>query len=209
MGDTFVDFGGLVGTQPTTQISGVTFSSNVNSDWTPINYYVYVSMSSVGPLTHPYWGTIVGSPCNGCVDDGTVGYPIVFTNPISGAAPGAVALPRQRRKREPSRQRFYVDTIKPTEISFDPAKNEVNVRERGLAFSLVKDEFDWTTALTGEDTRMDYGERRYEALGGYVGRRLHVVVYVPTVNSVRVISFRKANRREMRKYGKATESRTD
>ena len=101
-----------------------------------------------------------------------------------------------------------MDTIKPAEISFDPAKNEANMRERGLPFSLVKDEFDWGTALIGEDTRKDYGERRYEALG-YVGQRLHVVVYARVANSVRVISFRKANRRETRKYGKATEPRTD
>ena len=108
----------------------------------------------------------------------------------------------------PLRQIFYVDTIKPAEISFDPAKNEANIRERGLPFSLVKDEFDWGTALIGEDTREEYGERRYEALG-YVGRRLHVVVYVPATEYVRVISFRKANKRELRKYGKATEPRTD
>jgi len=106
------------------------------------------------------------------------------------------------------RQGIYVDTIKPAEITFEPDKNEANIRERALAFSLVKDEFDWGTALIGEDTRRDYGERRYEALG-YVGQRLHVVVYAPAANSVRVISFRKANRREVRKYGKATESRTD
>ena len=101
-----------------------------------------------------------------------------------------------------------MDTIKPTEISFDPAKNEANILERGLPFSLVKDKFDWGTALIGEDTRRDYGERRYEALG-YVGLRLHVVVYAPATNSVRVISFRKANKREVKKYGKATQPRID
>jgi len=101
-----------------------------------------------------------------------------------------------------------VATIKPTEISFDPAKSDANVRERGLPFSLVKDEFDWATALIAEDRRKDYGEARYEALG-YVGQRLHVVVYAPSGNSVRVISFRKANKREVRKYGKATQSRAD
>jgi hypothetical protein len=106
------------------------------------------------------------------------------------------------------RQKIYVDTIKPAEIIFDPAKNDANVRERGLPFSLVRDEFDWATALIGEDTRKDYGERRCEALG-FVGRRLHVVVYAPAANSVRVISFRKANKREVKKYGKATEPGTD
>ena len=101
-----------------------------------------------------------------------------------------------------------MDTIKTAEISFDPSKSEANIRERGLPFSLVKDEFDWATALIGEDTRKDYGERRYEALG-FVGQRLHVVVYAPAGNSVRVISFRKANKREVKKYGKTTEPGTD
>jgi len=41
---------------------------------------------------------------------------------------------------------FNVDTIKPAEITFDPAKNAANIRERGLPFSLVKDEFDWSGA---------------------------------------------------------------
>lgn len=106
------------------------------------------------------------------------------------------------------RRPFTVDTIKPTEILFDPAKSEANLHKRGLPFSLIKDEFDWSTALIGEDTRREYGERRYEALG-YVGRRLHVVVYTPVGQAVRVISFRKANQREVRKYGKATQPGVD
>lgn len=109
-----------------------------------------------------------------------------------------------RRLRPP----IIVDTIKPTEISFDPAKNEANIRERGLAFSLVQDEFDWATALAGEDARKAYGERRFEAIG-YVGARLHVVVYTPLATGVRVISFRKANKREVRRYEAATRSGTD
>lgn len=101
-----------------------------------------------------------------------------------------------------------MDTIKPTEITFDPAKDEANIRERGLPFSLVKDEFDWGTALVGEDRRKEYGEKRYEALG-YVGPRLRVVVYVRIETAVRVISFRKANKREVTRYEKATQPRTD
>ncbi len=129
-------------------------------------------------------------------------------HPVNDAAPAPVIHPRQRLARRPLHPGFYVDTIKPTEVTFDPAKNEANIRGRGLPFSLVKDEFDWASALIGEDKRRDYGERRYEALG-YVGSRLHVVVYAPAANSVRVISFRKANKREVRKYGKATEPGTD
>lgn len=106
------------------------------------------------------------------------------------------------------RQIFIVDTINTTEINFNPAKNEANVRRRGLPFSLVRDEFDWASALVIEDTRRDYGERRYRAFGT-IGDRLHVVVYTPRAGVMHVISLRKANRREERRYAAQTRSGTD
>ncbi len=45
------------------------------------------------------------------------------------------------------------------------------------------------------------GEDRVVGIG-YVGRRLHVLCFIPTHNGIRVISFRKANDREARKHGK-------
>lgn len=101
-----------------------------------------------------------------------------------------------------------MDTIKPTDITFDPAKNEANIRERGLPFSLVLDEFDWATAKVIEDTRGNYGERRYRALG-YIRARVHAVVFTPRGAAMHVISLRKANRREERKYGAQTQSGID
>jgi uncharacterized DUF497 family protein len=101
-----------------------------------------------------------------------------------------------------------VDTIKPTEISFDPAKNAANLRERGLPFSLVRDEFDWATAQVIEDKRREYGERRFRAFG-FIGPRLHAVVFTRRAAVMHVISLRKANRREARRYATQTESGTD
>jgi uncharacterized DUF497 family protein len=101
-----------------------------------------------------------------------------------------------------------VDTIKPAEITFDPAKNEANIRERGLPFSLVKDEFDWASAQVIEDARRDYGERRYRALG-LIGLRLHAAVYTPRGAGMHVISLRKANKREERRYATKAESGVD
>ncbi len=101
-----------------------------------------------------------------------------------------------------------MDTIKTTEITFDPAKNAASIRERGLSFSLVKDEFDWAGAQAIEDTRRDYGELRYRALG-LIGTRLHAVVYTPRGAGIHVISLRKANRREEKRYAAKTESGTD
>lgn len=54
-------------------------------------------------------------------------------------------------------------------------------------------------AVFSEDTRHPYPERRFVALG-YVGERLHVVCFTPIEGGVRVISFRKANDREVRRY---------
>jgi uncharacterized protein len=83
-------------------------------------------------------------------------------------------------------------------ISFDPRKSERNLAERGLSFELVE-EFEWDSALVVEDSRRDYGERRFQALGLIEGR-LHALVFTPRAGRVHVISLRKANRREVRHY---------
>ena len=84
------------------------------------------------------------------------------------------------------------------EISFDPAKSERNVTDRGLPFTLVE-HLDWSGALIEEDVRQNYGERRYLALG-MIGDRLHAVVFTPRAGKVHVISLRKANQREVKDH---------
>ena len=83
-------------------------------------------------------------------------------------------------------------------ITFDPAKNKRNIAERGLSFELAA-ELEWETALTVEDTRREYGETRLRVLALLSGR-LHAVVITPRDDELRVISFRKANRKEERLY---------
>jgi uncharacterized protein len=87
-------------------------------------------------------------------------------------------------------------------ISFDPPKNATNVQECGLPFELVEN-LDWSTALMVEDKRKDYGERRFQATG-FIGDRLHVVIFTPRAGKVHVISLRKANLREIKKHAKTT-----
>ena len=86
-------------------------------------------------------------------------------------------------------------------ITYDPAKNERNISERGLSFERAAD-FDFQTALLSIDMRIDYGEIRQVALG-YLDGRLHVLCFVETDTGIRVISLRKANAREVRRYEKA------
>ena len=87
------------------------------------------------------------------------------------------------------------------QITFDFRKNKRNVEERELSFERAKD-FDFKTALYEIDNRRNYGEVRYRALD-LLEERLHALVFVETKHGIRVISFRKANLREVRRYEKA------
>jgi len=84
------------------------------------------------------------------------------------------------------------------EIEFDAAKNERNIRERGLSFERAAD-FDFETAIILADNRRSYGEQRMRALGLIEGR-LHALVYTIRGERLRVISLRRANVRETRMY---------
>ncbi len=87
-------------------------------------------------------------------------------------------------------------------ITYDPVKNHRNIRLRDLPFDRVA-EVDFTTAIRSVDIRKEYGEVRVVAMG-YLEQRLHLMCYVQiAVDTIRVISFRKANNREMRKYAKS------
>jgi uncharacterized DUF497 family protein len=86
-------------------------------------------------------------------------------------------------------------------IIYDPKKNERNIAKHGLSFDRVAD-FDFSTAVRSIDTRKEYGEVRVIAVG-YLDGRLHSLCFVEIDDDTRVISFRKANDREVRKYAKA------
>ena len=90
------------------------------------------------------------------------------------------------------------------EIIFDPAKNARNVHDRGLSFERAAD-FDFETAIVVIDKRREYGETRYRALGLLDGR-LHALVFVEMTSGIRVVSFRKANLREVKQYETQTRS---
>jgi uncharacterized DUF497 family protein len=83
-------------------------------------------------------------------------------------------------------------------ITFDPAKNERNIAARGLSFERVA-ELDWNTVLLVEDTRRDYGETRARVFA-FLDGRLHIAVVTPRGEDLRVISFRRASRKEERLY---------
>ena len=90
------------------------------------------------------------------------------------------------------------------EVTFDPVKNASNVRDRNLPFTLVE-QLEWAGAVVEEDTRKAYGERRFRVLG-FIGERLYAVVFTPRAGKVHVISLRKANPREVKKYAETSKS---
>jgi uncharacterized DUF497 family protein len=84
---------------------------------------------------------------------------------------------------------------------FDPAKDESNFDKHGLSLAEAV-HFEWETAVVREDTRKQYAEQRFEATG-YIGDRLHVLIYCRRGNAVRAISLRRANSREVKRYAEA------
>ena len=79
-------------------------------------------------------------------------------------------------------------------LTFDPAKREKTLSERGLDFADAAEVFAGVT-LEIEDTRKDYGEIRVICYGMLEGRMI-VVGYTPRGADRHVFSMRKANERE-------------
>ena len=84
------------------------------------------------------------------------------------------------------------------QITFDPKKDAINKVKHGVPLAEAA-AIEWDTALVTVDDRFDYGERRQVAIG-YIGLRLYVLAYVERRDVLRVISLRKANRREIERY---------
>ena len=81
---------------------------------------------------------------------------------------------------------------------WDEGKRAANLAKHGVDFSKAED-FDWATAVEVRDTRFDYGEERWIALG-MIGSRLHVLIYTIRRGAIRLISLRRANLREREHY---------
>ncbi len=86
------------------------------------------------------------------------------------------------------------------EIEFDPKKSARNEKERALPFELVRG-LEWAKARITRDERRDYGEERFLAFVPKDGR-LYFVCFCLREGTTRVISFRKANEKEVKSYAK-------
>lgn len=84
-------------------------------------------------------------------------------------------------------------------FEWDENKSRKCLDERGFDFSIVYD-FDFTTAVIVEDTRFDYGETRYRAFN-LIGDIAYSVVFTVRASGVRIISIRKAHKKELKRHG--------
>ncbi len=83
-------------------------------------------------------------------------------------------------------------------ITFDPKKDDVNMAKHGVSLALCI-ELEWDSAMTWPDVRHDYGEERMTGLA-LIDSRLYCVVFTDRGDNRRVISLRKANLREVKRY---------
>jgi len=85
-------------------------------------------------------------------------------------------------------------------LEWDEEKRQANILKHGLDF---EDAWllDWDNAAVIPDNRFDYPEPRFWAFAEK-GGRYHVVAFCWRGSKLRIISFRKANDREVRRYGK-------
>ena len=83
-------------------------------------------------------------------------------------------------------------------IEFDPSKDLTNISKHGVSLSLAS-ELDWDVALVWIDERFEYGEVRMIALAPETSI-LYYVAFVDRGPVRRIISIRRANRREVKYY---------
>ncbi len=91
-----------------------------------------------------------------------------------------------------------VNTISGMEITYDPAKDKINITKHGVSLGSAA-EFEWDEAVIWPDQRHEYGECREIGIG-YIGNRLFNIVFVNRDAERRIISLRKANPREVKRY---------
>jgi len=84
-------------------------------------------------------------------------------------------------------------------ITYDEAKRLSNIEKHGFDFVGAEAIFRHFH-ITREDTRVQYGEPRFQTLGLYGNVVVVMVVHTPRDHTDHIISIRKAERHEQRLY---------
>ncbi len=88
-------------------------------------------------------------------------------------------------------------------FEWDEAKSNACFEQRGFDFAYVLQLFLDPERLVRKDHRWDYGEDRFQ-LTGAIDARVFVLIYTARGASIRIISARKANLREVKDYENGT-----
>lgn len=83
-------------------------------------------------------------------------------------------------------------------FEWDENKREINILKHGIDFVDAQKIFDYDTVII-EDSRFNYGEQRFIAIG-LLNSKIIVVVYTERKNIIRIISARKATKNEQQIY---------
>jgi uncharacterized DUF497 family protein len=86
------------------------------------------------------------------------------------------------------------------DITFDPLKDAINRIQHGVSLGLAK-EIAWDDVVLEVDDRRDYGEVREVGYAPIRGRTFCVVL-TRRNETRRIISLRRANYREIKRYAK-------
>jgi uncharacterized DUF497 family protein len=89
----------------------------------------------------------------------------------------------------------------PRRYTWDENKRAENIRNHRVDFSAAE-RFEWETAYVFVDDREHYSELREIAIG-FIGARLHVLAFTRRGPWTRIISLRKAEKSDVRKYVEA------
>jgi uncharacterized DUF497 family protein len=84
------------------------------------------------------------------------------------------------------------------EILYSSGKNQSNFIKHGV-FLAEADKLEWNALIIEKNTRRNYGEDRMIGLAP-IGERLFCVVFTDRDKFRRIISLRKANKREVKRY---------
>lgn len=84
-------------------------------------------------------------------------------------------------------------------FEWDDAKAASNETKHSVSFPFAVRGFEDESRLTVMDARSDYGEVRYITLAR-IEKRVYVLVYTLRNSVIRLISARKANSKEVKRY---------
>ena len=89
------------------------------------------------------------------------------------------------------------------EFEWDENKNNSNIEKHGISFDEAKEVFSDKKLIRKRDIKKDYGEIRFIGIGQALEKIL-VVVYTMREKATRLISARKANKKEKEIYHERT-----